>query len=227
MIPADIIPYIDLTSLNEDDTEEKIAMLCQKAQTPLGNVAAVCLYPAFVATAWKNLIEPSIKIATVANFPSGHIPIKEVSQIIKKAILDGAAEIDVVIPPHDMGNFIAHCKMLCGDKTLLKVILETGILSPIQIQEYSEIAIENGADFLKTSTGKIPQGATIAAATTILETIKRSQKPIGFKVSGGVKTVKEAQAFIELFIGFFGKEALSPARFRIGASTLLENILQA
>jgi len=225
MIPADIISYIDLTSLQENDTEEKIATLCEKAKTPFGNVAAVCIYPQFVTTAWKNLMETPIKIATVANFPSGNDPIEKTTATIKKAILDGATEIDVVIPKTDIGNFITRCKDLCINKTLLKIILETGALSETQIQDYSEIAIENGADFLKTSTGKIAIGATESAATIMLKAIKHSGKPVGLKVSGGIKTVKDAQCYIALFQHIMGEGVLSPDRFRIGASSLLEEIL--
>src|SRR5262245_6139961 len=139
-----LVSCIDLTSLNSDDTPERIAKLCTQAITPLGPVAAVCVYPAFVSQAWKQLMETPVKIATVVNFPGGNESFEEITQTIQQAILDGASEIDAVIPQNSnnhLSEFISHCKKLCGNKAQLKVILETGNKSPEEIESISQIAI--------------------------------------------------------------------------------------
>jgi deoxyribose-phosphate aldolase len=184
----------------------------------------VCVYPQFVSTAWKSLINSKIKIATVANFPHGDQPIEIVIDTIKKAILDGAHEIDIVIPKNNIAEFISTCKKYCGTKLVLKIILETGSLTPEQIKDYSEIAIQNNTDFIKTSTGKISVGATLEAAEIILNVIKSSHKKTGLKISGGIRTLEQAKSYINLFEKILG-EKISPARFRIGTSRLLQEIL--
>lgn len=223
MTPADILSFVDLTSLNDNDTDETIKTLCQKAHTALGNVAAVCIYPRFVKFAWTLLAETPIKIATVANFPTGKNSLDHTLQEIKQAILDGASEIDVVTPHNP--DFLKRCKDYCGDKTLLKVILETGALNPEQIEQASMEAIDAGADFLKTSTGKIAIGATKEAAEIMLRVIKNTNKKIGFKASGGIRTIEQAQMYIDLFNHTLGKNELTPKRFRLGASSLIDHLL--
>src|SRR5690348_8646312 len=121
-----LVSCLDLTSLNTDDTPERIAQLCKQAITPLGHVACVCIYPAFVSQAWQLLMETPVKIATVVNFPNGDESLEKITQAIQKAILDGATEIDAVIPQNNKNttddithknnihNFIAHCKKLCS-----------------------------------------------------------------------------------------------------------------
>lgn len=225
-----LVSCIDLTSLNTDDTPERIARLCEKAMTPHGHVACVCIYPAFVAQAWQQLMETPIKIATVVNFPGGDESIEKITETLKQAIIDGATEIDAVIPQNNKNNisgFITHCKKLCADKALLKIILETGNKSLEEIAEISDIAIKSGADFLKTSTGKINIGATPEAAEVMLNAIKNQSKPVGFKASGGVKTLEQAEIYMNLTRDILGYHAFSPERFRIGASSLLEDILCA
>ena len=233
MTPADLrtlISCIDLTSLNDHDSLESITALCQQAMTPQGPVAAVCIYPAFVSHAWQCLMETPVKIATVVNFPTGNEPIETVTNTIQQAILDGATEIDIVIPKENIKHFIRHCKNLCGNKALLKVILETGNKSLGEIEKISTIAIEQDADFLKTSTGKINIGATPEAAEIILNTIKKLNNPnklTGFKASGGIRTLIQAKIYIDLIKNILGTQAFHPSRFRIGASSLLEEILCA
>jgi deoxyribose-phosphate aldolase len=231
---SQIIACLDLTSLNHDDTPEKIIALCHKASTPLGYVAAICVYPQFVSLAWQTLINTNIRIATVANFPEGKDDITKVIVNIKQAILDGAAEIDVVIPYHAYAlhhrsmvcDFIAQCKLWCGANTVLKTILETGALSPEEILMASDDAIQSGADFIKTSTGKIPVGTTLEAARIILQAIKKANHTVGFKVSGGIRTIEQAKNYIDLVKQIVGNEYFSPSHFRIGASGLLDVILE-
>lgn len=230
---------MDLTSLNENETESSIIELCQKSMTPFGDVAAVCLYPKWIATAKSLLENTPIKIATVVNFPSGNESIDLVVSTIQEAIKRGAQEIDVVFPyskyltgEHEAAKkFIQCCRASCGEKVLLKVILETGILKDLQIiAEASRDAILAGADFLKTSTGKIAIGANPVVATQMLITIKKVTKEvhrtIGFKASGGIRTIEDANQYINLATEIMGSNWITPETFRLGASHLLDKILE-
>jgi len=239
-----ILSLIDLTSLNEIDTDASIANLCQKAQTPFGSVAAVCVYPQFVETAKKALFNTSIKIATVANFPQGNDPIDKATTSITQSIEHGADEIDLVFPfkQYLAGeidttiHFIQTCKAICGEKIILKVILETGMFEDtLKLAEASRDALLGGADFLKTSTGKIEIGATPESATTLLMAIKQMlseplykqhPRPLGFKVSGGVRTIEQAEEYISLTNQILGPEWINPRTFRLGASQLLDKIVE-
>lgn len=228
-----VLSLIDLTSLNNDDTPEIIDCLCKKAVNSFGHVAAVCVYPKFVAQAKKLLNNSPVKIATVTNFPTGGQPLEDVLAQTKTALMDGADEIDMVIPyqaylageQQVVKNYITASKKVCGTKAL-KVILETGALADSRvIAEVSRIAILAGADFLKTSTGKISIGATLEAAQVMLEAIKESGKPVGFKASGGVKTVKQAADYLYLAEEIMGEKWVSSNTMRFGASSLLDDIL--
>lgn len=233
-----IISLIDLTSLNATDTPATIDRLCFEAKSKLGPVAAVCVYPQFVKQAKKHLLNTSIKIATVANFPDGDNNFENVKNAISQSIADGADEIDVVFPyknyltdQHDKNfDFIRQCKLLCGNQTLLKVILETGALSDNQvIATVSEKLCYAGADFLKTSTGKISIGATPPAVEIMLKIIKNISKQlnreIGLKVAGGVRTVAQARQYIDLADAIFSPEWVIAKHFRIGASQLLHELV--
>lgn len=222
-----LLHCIDLTNLNDQCSEADIMKLCRAAITSQGYVAAVCLYPPFVSLASQLLMNTPIKIATVVNFPKAVDSLEKITHDIKQAILDGASEIDAVMPHEDDGAFVRHCKKLCGNKILLKIILETGELDESHIERKSKIAIAHGADFLKTSTGKIPIGATAHAAALMLTAIKNSGRPVGFKASGGIKTVEDADIYVSLVKEILGESAFSPRHFRIGASKLLDEMLRA
>jgi deoxyribose-phosphate aldolase len=232
------IACLDYTSLGDNDTEDNVRTLCQQAMTPLGNVAAICVWPEFVNFAKRTLVDDRIDIATVINFPSGEQALTDAVADTKKAIFDGATEIDVVFPyktylagDHDAAfHYIEKIKSVCGDDILLKVIIESGALKQTDIiAAVSQGCLAAGADFLKTSTGKIATGATLEAAVAMLTVIKNfqdtQQKTIGFKASGGVRTVQDAAAYIHLVDLIFGESWLSPKTFRIGASSLLVNLL--
>lgn len=229
-----IISLIDLTSLNHDDTEHTIIALCQQAQTPLGPVAAVCVYPKFVALAKAQLAKTNIKIATVVNFPDGKSSIEQVLKEITDCLANQADEIDVVIPYHELKNnnakaihdFVSGCKQACGD-TCLKVILETGELVAHEISEASRNAISGGANFLKTSTGKVAVNATTEASEIMLLAIKDSGKDVGLKISGGVRTLEQAEKYIDQATRYMSDEFISAKTFRFGASSLLDNLLAA
>jgi deoxyribose-phosphate aldolase len=230
-----IYSLIDLTSLNFNDTEATITQLCQQATSTLGHVAAVCIYPKFIPLAKKLLTNSDVKIATVVNFPEGSQSLATVVGDIQKAIKLGAQEIDVVMPYQEylakkyaeVKNFIHACKNACGEDVLLKVILETGALQQAAIiSQASKDVILAGADFIKTSTGKINIGATLEAAEAMLTTIHdlKLNRAVGFKTSGGVRTIEQAKNYLMLAESIMGKNWISPQTFRIGASQLVKEL---
>ena len=232
-LTVNLIKCLDLTSLNLDDTEEKISNLCQKAVTPFGHVAAVCVYPAWVSFAKKQLKKTPVKIATVVNFPEGGNDFTHMKEEIKKALSCGADEIDAVFPYHDFlqgktdicKRFLEIIQRECG-KRKSKIILETGELKHIsQIAAATSLCLEYDVDFIKTSTGKTPVSATIGAANIILETIRDSGKNVGFKASGGIRDFEEARKYLILSQSILGENWPAPEHFRIGASSLLDNLL--
>ncbi len=231
-----LVGLIDLTSLNDHDNAETISALCHKALSPFGHVAAVCVYPRFVSQAKKILAAAPVKIATVVNFPEGNAGLDDVLSAIRQAIQDGANEIDVVFPYSDYLrgekekalNFIRQCKATAGEDIVLKVIIETGALvHSAVIAEVSYEVAHAGADFLKTSTGKIAVGATLDAARVMFATIKKIARPIGIKISGGVRTIEQAEQYVGLAQQMMGADWVTPGHFRIGASQLLDALRDA
>ena len=228
-----VLGLIDLTSLNDDDTDADIKSLCATAVTQYGNVAAVCIYSRFVPLAKKVLKNSKIKIATVTNFPHGSHDLDLALFETELAIKRGANEVDIVFPYHELisGHFdiaakmIKKAKKICGKK-ILKVIIESGELkTKALIRQAAEISIANGADFIKTSTGKVTVNATLEATKIMLRTIKASGKKCGFKAAGGVKTVEQAAEYLELTANIMGEKWITPKNFRFGASSLLNNVL--
>ncbi len=233
----DIIPLLDLTSLNETDDDETITNLCQRAQTKLGDVAAVCIYPQFVSLAKQQLKDTAIKIATVINFPNGEESVKKSSAKITKALDDGANEIDLVLPYRDflagkqdkVLSFIIDCHEACGSKTL-KVILETGALGERNnILDASLLVMKGGADFIKTSTGKIKGSVTKETVVTILSAIHMEQpvlpQQVGIKISGGIRTYHQAVDYLTIISDSMGETWINPQTVRLGASQLLQDVL--
>ncbi len=229
-----LLRLLDLTSLNEKDTEYGIEELCRKAQTPYGNVAAVCIWPKFVTLAKRLLHGKDIKVATVVNFPQGENNLSLLKREIYQALDAGANEIDAVFPYHEFLNknykaceaYVQTARELCEGKTL-KIILETGeIKNSLKIANATKICIGNGADFIKTSTGKTPVSATPEAANIILETIAQSKSNVGFKASGGIKTIDDAKKYLILAVDIMGYKWITPANMRIGASSLLDNLIK-
>lgn len=230
-----LIRLIDLTTLNIDDTENRIEKLCAKAQTQYGNVAAICIYPKFLPLAKRLLRETSIKLATVVNFPDGEYNILRTHGEIEYALTNGAQEIDAVFPYkkflagdyNSCANFVETVSKLTGKKYTSKIILETGIIEKATlIAEASKICIDNGANFIKTSTGKTPVSATPEAANIILETISSGRRNVGFKASGGIKTIEDAKKYLVLANTIMGWKWISPSNLRIGASSLLDNLIE-
>lgn len=225
-----LFSLLDLTSLNDTDSAATIAALCRKAHGPLGEVAAVCIYPAFISDAIQALKATSIKVATVANFPYGVDSKTVILTSITQSLENGASEIDVVFPykrylqgdKKGALDVIAVCKSFIGENAVLKVILETGVIDNLStIEEISHQIIAAGADFLKTSTGKVSVGATIEAASVMLYAIKESGAKVGFKAAGGVRTVEQAMMYIRLAEDIMGTEWVTPQHVRIGTSGLI------
>ncbi len=232
------LQLMDLTSLNEDDTPEAIIALCHQAHTAAGNTAAICIYPRFIPLARKTLQSlglDDVTIATVTNFPAGGDDIDIAVAETRAAVAYGADEVDVVFPYRALmaGNetvgaeLVKRCKEACGDNALLKVIIETGELKDeALIRRASEIAIDAGADFIKTSTGKVPVNATPESARIMLEVIRDSGKTnVGFKPAGGIKTAEDAAVHLELADTIMGPEWVDRNHYRFGASSLLGNLL--
>ncbi len=228
-----LISCLDLTSLNDNDTIDSIIDFCPKSQTPYGDTAAVCIYQQFIPQALQQL-SGKIKIATVVNFPQGTLDIKKTQNEITRALKAGADEIDAVFPYRDFlegkidecADYVQAIRQTCGEHTL-KIILETGELQNTRtIKAASQLCIEHGADFLKTSTGKTKISATPEAANAMLEVIRISKKKVGFKASGGIKTIDDAKKYLVLASAIMGPNWIKPDNFRIGASSLLNNLIQ-
>lgn len=234
------LALMDLTTLNEDDTDEKVAALCRQANSPAGKTAAICIYPRFIPLAKKLLRKqgtPDIRIATVTNFPHGNDDVDIAVAETRAAIAYGADEVDVVFPYRALiaGNtqigfeLVQACKAVCQDaNVLLKVIIETGELKQdALIRQASEIAIDAGADFIKTSTGKVPVNATPESAAIMLNTIrdKGVGERVGFKAAGGVRNAEDAAIYLQLADDIMGVEWATASHFRFGASSLLASLL--
>ena len=238
------IRCMDLTTLEGSDTPGKVAALCSKAMRPdpsdahVPSVAAVCVYPNLVPTAVERLKGSGVKVASVATaFPSGQSPLEAKLDEVRWVVEHGADEVDMVI---DRGAFlsgryakvydeIVRVKEACGDAHL-KVILETGELGTYDnVRRASLLAMAAGADFIKTSTGKLPSAATLPVALVMLEAIRdvheETGRVVGFKPAGGIRNAKQAIQHLVLVHETLGPDWLTPDRYRIGASSLLNDVL--
>ena len=233
-IAARALPLLDLTSLNDDDTDERIAALCDRAVThPAPSPPSASIRASF---RWRSSASSNkgVAIATVINFPAGGTDAAAVSADTKAAVRAGADEIDVVLPwrtfqsgertiPHDI---LRACRNACGDGVLMKVILETGGLDDAGlIEQASRDAISAGADFIKTSTGKLNPAATLEAAAIMMAVIRDCGRPVGFKAAGGIRDTAGAAGYLHLANVLLGPGWATPATFRFGASGLLDALL--
>ncbi len=231
------IMLMDLTTLMDDDTEHRIIELCQKSSTPAGNTAAVCIYPRFIPIARQVLHAQGtkdIKIATVTNFPHGNDDLDIAFAETRAAVAYGADEVDLVLPykaliagNNEVGDaMVKGCRIICGANVTLKVIIESGELkTETLIKQASNICINAGADFIKTSTGKVPINATPQAAKFMIEAIKESGKDVGLKIAGGVKDAASANHYMQIAHDIMGNEWINIDHFRFGASSLLDELL--
>jgi deoxyribose-phosphate aldolase len=238
------VRMMDLTTLEGADTPGKIAALCSKAMRPdpadltVPSVAAVCIYPSLVPFALERLEGSGVKVASVATaFPSGQVPTDIKVEEAARVADSGADEIDMVI---DRGAFLSghyakvydevrRVKEVSG-RAHLKVILETGELGTYDnVRRASLLAIAGGADFIKTSTGKIQPAATLPVTLVMLEAIRdvyeETGKRIGMKPAGGIRNAKQAVQYLVLLNETLGPEWLTPDLFRFGASSLLNDVL--
>ena len=227
------LPLLDLTDLGETCTEPRIDALCRDAKR--GGVAAICVWPRFIEQGARALAGTGIRIATVINFPDGGEDCARATDDTAEALRDGADEIDLVLPYRALlrgeaaiaRDMVEAVRDTCGS-AILKVILETGELAdPDRIREASRIALEAGADFLKTSTGKSAVSATPEAAEAMLEEIRARGRPAGLKVSGGLRSIADAATYLALADRLMGPAWVSPKTFRLGASSLFAALIQA
>jgi deoxyribose-phosphate aldolase len=240
-----VTSMMDLTTLEGKDTPGKVAYLCRKALQPaearfaVPSCAAVCVYPNMVRYARRFLGENSmVKVASVATgFPSGQYPLRTRLEEVRRAVGEGADEIDMVI---DRNAFlsgehtrvfdeVAAIKTAC-EAAHLKVILETGeLVTYDNVRLASRIAMEAGADFIKTSTGKVQPAATMPVTLVMLEAIRdfffETGIRIGMKPAGGIRTAKQSLAYLVMLRETLGDDWLTPDLFRFGASTLLNDVL--
>lgn len=232
-VAARALACLDLTNLDADCDAAAINTLCTRAVTPHGTVAAVCVWPAFVAQAKAALAGGPVRVATVVNFPAGTAPVAEVVAETRGALGDGADEIDLVVPwraladgrPQAVTEMVAAIREVAGAATL-KTILETGeLVDAGAIRAAAEAALAGGADFLKTSTGKVRVNATPEAARLLLEAIRASGRDVGLKPAGGVRTTADAGVYLGLCDEVMGPGWATPAHFRIGASGVLAALL--
>ncbi|MEA4840624.1 MAG: deoxyribose-phosphate aldolase [Bacteroidales bacterium] len=237
-----ILSCIDLTSLNITDNEESIANFTVKVNDfgdnypELPNVAAICVYPSMVKTVREILTEGTEIAAVTGGFPHSQTFIEIKIAETSLALLDGATEIDTVIPIGKMmeGKYaevmeeIQELKAACKEANL-KVILESGILNVKDLQKAAILAMESGADFIKTSTGKLEKGATTTAAYCMCQMIHEynqiSGRKVGFKASGGISTTEEALKYYCIVESVLGKEWLNRDLLRFGASKLANNVV--
>lgn len=229
------LSLLDLTNLKDDCTPAQIETLCARAQSPYGNTAAICIWPRFVAQARGILgIGHAVKIATVVNFPAGDMEVADVAAEAREAIADGADEIDLVIPyraflagnEQAVTDMITAVKAECKGPVILKTILETGELKDVAlIERASELAIDAGSDFIKTSTGKVAVNATLETADIMLRAIRASGRKVGFKPAGGIGSVADAALYLSLAETIMAPDWAMPSTFRFGASSLLDDIL--
>ena len=233
-IAARALALTDLTDLGDAATEAGARALCARAVTAHGSVAAVCLWPRFVAVAKVALAGSGVRIATVVNFPEGGEDTLAVEAETARAIADGADEIDLVMAwrafldtrPGFAETQILRIKRICAGRALLKVILETGeIGDAVRIRAAADLALGAGADFVKTSTGKVAINATPEAAEILLEAVRDRGRPAGVKVAGGIRTLADAATYLDLADRIMGPEWASPATFRFGASGLLDALI--
>lgn len=235
---------LDLTNLDERENVQTVKDLCTRAKSlPGHHTAAVCVYPLFIEAARTSLINTAVRVATVINFPYGDqtndgeaATPENTAEAVYAAITDGAGEIDIVLDYRGFQDMeedraralLRACREACGDNALMKVILETSSFRFEQdIVDAGLLAIDCGADMLKTSTGKHPQGgATLETAAAMMHTaaLCKHERPVGIKISGGLKSAKNCAEYMALAKDYMGEDFVRPDRFRFGASGIYADL---
>ena len=227
------VEVIDLTTLDGNETEADIEALCARAIRH--GVAAVCVLQGALPVAARCLDSSRVRLATVANFPHGGDDLAGIADEVAAAVAAGAQEVDIVAPLEATlegdvgltGELITLCREAAGPTITLKLILETGRLErPELITAVARSAVMAGIDFLKTSTGKIPVGATPEAAALLFAVAQEAEGKVGVKISGGVRTARDAMRYWQIGEAIMGDGWMHPAHFRFGASKLLDELAQ-
>lgn len=225
------LALVDLTELGDSPSPDDIDRLCDRAVGPHGSTAAVCVWPRFATQAVQRLAGTGVAVATVVNFPAGGDDVEATVAETRRAVDDGVDEIDLVLPYRSFlaGRIDVAAAMVDAVRAevtpprRLKVILETGSYPSVEsISAAAQLAIDHGADFVKTSTGKTAVSATPAAVRAMLEAIRHSGRAVGIKPSGGIRTLDDAGVYLALADEVMGPQWATPATFRFGASGLLD-----
>jgi len=230
------VTCLDLTSLGETDDETTIGRLVERAVTPVAadttlHVAAVCIWPRFIGLAREALVGTGVRVAAATGgFPDPIAPRRDRLREIERAVAAGADDVDVVVDrrllstPSVLGTELAETRDAAG-AAVWKAILETGALAPEAVEPLARLAIEAGADFVKTSTGKGYRGADPTSFEAVAHTVAKSRRAVGIKASGGIRSATEALRYLSIVRAVLGGDAATPGRFRIGASTLLDDLV--
>ena len=225
------IGLVDLTNLNDRCTAADVDGLCSRAAEH--GTAAVCVWPDFVEQAVAALADTAVDVATVVNFPTGDERPFAVRTLTERVVAAGADDVDLVLPYRAFAagdldwcaGVIDETKAATADRAHLKVILETGELGEVLVESAARFAIDHGADFVKTSTGKSKVSATPEAVAAMLTAIADADRTVGLKPSGGISTADAADAYLTQAESAMGRDYLAPATFRFGASSLLDALL--
>ena len=227
------ISLVDLTNLADDCDAAAVHELCARAVA--AGTAAVCVWPDFVAQAAASMAESPVSVATVVNFPTGAERAHAVGVVTEQALVDGADEIDVVLPYRAFragelsraAGVLETVRGITRERALMKVILETGeLVDRDVIEQAARFAVDHGADFIKTSTGKTTVSATPEAAEVMLQVIAGSDRPVGLKPSGGIRTAADAEVYLALAESVMGLGWPAKSTFRFGASGVLGALLE-
>lgn len=228
-----VLALLDLTDLRPGVGADAIERLCARALGAAGPIPAVCVAPAFVAQCARDLAGSAIAVATVVNFPAGGTDTIALGRELHSVIEHGADELDVVFPHQaflagDLATVTAVLRTVqevVAERRCVKIILETGVLAdPHHIREAARVAIAEGADFLKTSTGTTAVSATPEAVDVVLEVIREARRPVGIKVSGGLRHLEDAAGYLAQADAALGPRWARPATFRFGASGLFDTL---
>lgn len=232
-----LVQLLDVTRLQDEDDSTQMELWLDSVQQAGLSPAALCIYPAFLPSlqarkSWLNAT--GIATATVVNFPGGQLGSDQVCQQIEDARQQGADEIDCVLPYQDLmagkigsvKSFLIDVRQACGP-AVLKIIIESGeLITAQQVARATELVVDCGADFVKSSTGKVPVGLTDEAAQIMLTVLAGADRVVGFKASGGVRTIEHGLALVDMYQSITGREA-NAKHLRIGASGLFQELVKA
>ena len=233
-VAREVLSLMDLTSLNDDDTEDSVAEMLNRAVLAPAYPAAVCVWPRFIPMSLELLKNTAIRVATVTNFPAGQPNPDLAARETAAAVEAGCHEVDVVFPymafmdnkASICRDLVIECCAAVAGKARLKVIIESGMLKERDlIRRASDICLAGGADFIKTSTGKTKVSASLDAAEVMIEAIRDHGSKAGFKAAGGIRTVGQSRQYLNLARKIVNHDWVSPDTFRFGASGLLNDIM--